>query len=103
MAADLCDEQNYRNMNVVVTGSLGHISKPLTQELAQKGHAVKVISSNPDRQAVLEALGATAAIGSLEDAPFLTAAFAGPDAVYVEIFNALNGSSGHEQPGSASE
>lgn len=69
-------------MNVVVTGSLGHISKPLTQELVQQGHAVTVISSNPDRQPAIETLGATAAIGSLEDTQFLATAFAGADAVY---------------------
>ncbi len=32
-------------MKVVITGSLGHISKPLTTELVQKGHEVPVISS----------------------------------------------------------
>ena len=69
-------------MKIIVTGSLGNISKPLTQELAQKGHAVTVISSNPDRQKDIEALGATAAIGSLEDLDFLAATFTGADAVY---------------------
>lgn len=72
-------------MNIIVTGSLGHISKPLTEELVQKSHAVTVISSSPDRQADIEALGASAAIGSLEDADFLTTTFAGADAVYVMI------------------
>jgi nucleoside-diphosphate-sugar epimerase len=34
-------------MKVAITGSLGHIGKPLTQELVKKGHSVTVISSNP--------------------------------------------------------
>lgn len=70
-------------MKVIVTGSLGNISKPLTKELMQKGHMVTVISSNPEKQKDIEALGATAAIGSVEDADFLTKAFSGADAVYV--------------------
>ncbi len=72
-------------MKVIVTGSLGHISQPLTTELVQKGHAVTVISSNPEKQSAIEALGATAAIGSLEDAEFLAATFAGADAVYTMV------------------
>lgn len=72
-------------MKIVVTGSLGHISRPLAQELAQKGHAVTVISSKPDKQTAIQALGATAAIGSLEDVDFLTATFTGADAVYTMV------------------
>jgi len=70
-------------MKIIVTGSIGHIGKPLTQELVQQGHEVTVISSNPERQAAIEALGAKAAIGSMEDADFLAATFTGADAVYV--------------------
>lgn len=69
-------------MKIVVTGSLGHISKPLTQELLQKGHNVTVISHNLERQKDIEALGAAASIGAVEDINFLAAAFAGADAVY---------------------
>lgn len=72
-------------MKIVLTGSLGHISKPLTAELVQKGHAVTVISSNPEKQEDIEALGATPAIGSMDDAGFLTATFAGADAVYTMV------------------
>jgi uncharacterized protein YbjT (DUF2867 family) len=72
-------------MKIIVTGSLGNISKPLATELVQQGHAVTVISSQPDRQAAIEAIGATAAIGTLEDADFLAATFAGADAVYVMV------------------
>ena len=70
-------------MQIIVTGSLGHISKPLTQELLQKGHSVTVISSNPERQKDIEALGAKAAIGTMQDAGFLTKTFKGADVVYV--------------------
>jgi len=70
-------------MKITITGSLGHISKPLTQELVLKGHVVTVISRNPERQKDIEAMGATAAIGTMEDADFLSAAFKGADVVYV--------------------
>ncbi|HTD39002.1 MAG TPA: NAD(P)H-binding protein [Mucilaginibacter sp.] len=72
-------------MKIVITGSLGHIGLPLTKELVQKGHKVTVVSSNPEKQAAIEALGASAAIGSIEDADFLTATFTGADAVYTMI------------------
>jgi uncharacterized protein YbjT (DUF2867 family) len=79
-------------MKLIITGSLGNISKPLTKELVQEGHQVTVISSSSDKQKDIEALGAKAAIGSLEDVKFLTAAFTGADAVYTmvppnDIFN----------------
>ena len=69
-------------MKIILTGSLGHISKPLTMELVQKGHEVTVISSKPERQKDIEALGAKAAIGTIDDSGFLTDAFTGADAVY---------------------
>jgi uncharacterized protein YbjT (DUF2867 family) len=72
-------------MKIIVTGSLGHISKPLTEILVQQGHSVTVISSKPEKQKDIEASGATAAIGSLEDADFLTVTFAGADAVYTMV------------------
>ncbi len=69
-------------MKIVVTGSLGHISKPLTIELVQKKHTVTVISNNPERQKEIEALGAKAAIGTIDNVEFLSSAFKGADAVY---------------------
>jgi len=72
-------------MKIVVTGSLGHIGKPLTKELVEKGHEVTVISSKAERQADIEALGAKAAIGSIEDVPFLSKTFSGADVVYTMI------------------
>lgn len=72
-------------MNIVITGSLGNISKPLVTALITKGHSVTVISSNPEKQKEIEAIGAKAAIGSIEDINFLTATFAGANAVYCMI------------------
>jgi uncharacterized protein YbjT (DUF2867 family) len=72
-------------MKVIVTGSLGNISKPLTKELVAKGHAVTVISSKPEKQTDIEALGANAVIGSLEDVNLLVSTFTGADAVYTMV------------------
>ena len=70
-------------MNIILTGSIGNIGKPLTKELVKKGHSVTVISSHEERVAAIEALGAKAAIGSMFDADFLTRTFAGADIVYL--------------------
>ncbi|EJL73604.1 SDR family oxidoreductase [Chryseobacterium populi] len=76
-------------MKIIVTGSLGNISKPLAEELIHNGHSVTVISSKPERQKEIEALGAAAAIGTMEDIDFLTETFKGADIVYaMEALNA---------------
>lgn len=72
-------------MFYVITGSLGHIGKPLATRLSKEGHAVTVISSNASRKQEIEAIGATAAIGSVEDTGFLTDAFRGADAVFTMV------------------
>jgi uncharacterized protein YbjT (DUF2867 family) len=72
-------------MNIIITGSLGNISQPLTQQLVKKGHTVTVISSSLDRQAAIEALGAKASIGSVENADFLANTFRGADIVYCMV------------------
>ena len=77
-------------MKIVVTGSLGNISKPLTQELVQKGHSVTIISSKSERQEDIEAIGANAAIGSMEDVDFLTSTFKGADIVYCMATNDMS-------------
>lgn len=69
-------------MKIVLTGSLGRINRPLAEELIQSGHEVTIISSNPQRENDIEALGAKASIGQLEDTDFLAATFTGADAVY---------------------
>jgi len=75
-------------MKIIVTGSLGNISRPLATELVEKGHDVTVISSSSDRKSAIEALGAKAAIGTMEDIDFLTETFRGADIVYA--MEALN-------------
>ena len=72
-------------MKYVITGSLGNISKPLAEQLVAAGHSVTVISSKADKTNQIEALGAKAAIGSVEDVPFLTSVFSGADAVYTMV------------------
>ncbi|HET8574319.1 MAG TPA: NAD(P)H-binding protein [Edaphocola sp.] len=69
-------------MKIVLTGSLGHIGKPLAQDLVQKGHDVTVISSRAEKQKGIQETGAFPAIGHLEDADFLATVFTGADAVY---------------------
>jgi len=70
-------------MNIVITGSLGNIGKPLTIDLVKNGHHVTVISSKAERQSAIESLGAKAAIGSFFDIEFLTETFRGADIVYL--------------------
>lgn len=69
-------------MKITTTGSLGNVAKPLVQKLIAAGHQVTVISSKEEKRTEIEALGANAAIGTISDAAFLTAAFDGADAVY---------------------
>lgn len=72
-------------MKIIVTGSLGNISKPLTEILVAQGHDVTVLSSNVQKREAIVALGATPAIGSIADLNFLTALFKDADAVYAMI------------------
>jgi uncharacterized protein YbjT (DUF2867 family) len=72
-------------MNYAITGSTGHISLPVIKQLVAAGHSVKVITSNANRAHEIEALGATAAVGPVQNAEFLKQAFAGADAVYTMV------------------
>lgn len=69
-------------MKIIVTGSLGNISKPLTEKLVNAGHQVTVVSSKEDKKDAIAALGAKPAIGSMGDVDFLATTFTGADAVY---------------------
>jgi uncharacterized protein YbjT (DUF2867 family) len=69
----------------VITGSIGHISKPIVEGLVKAGNEVRVITSSKDRSAEIEKLGATAVVGQVQDSAFLKKAFAGADAVYTMI------------------
>jgi uncharacterized protein YbjT (DUF2867 family) len=72
-------------MNYVITGSLGNISKPIVEQLVKHGHKVSVITSKEENRQSIEALGATALVGSVEDTEFVLKSFAGADAVYLMI------------------
>jgi len=72
-------------MHYVITGSLGHVGKPLVTLLTESGHSVTVVSSNAERTKAIEELGATPAIGTVEDARFLTDTFAGADGVFTMV------------------
>ena len=69
-------------MNITLTGSLGHIGKPLTHQLIAEEHTVTVISSNPARSKEIVAAGAIPAIGTLQDVDFLASTFKGAEVVY---------------------
>jgi uncharacterized protein YbjT (DUF2867 family) len=72
-------------MNYILTGSLGHISKPLAERLIAAGHKVTIISSKEEKRKDIEALGATPAIGSVEDVDFLSKTFRGAEAAYTMV------------------
>lgn len=72
-------------MNYVITGSIGHISKPIVEGLVKAGHSVTVITSKAENADKIEALGAKAAVGNVEDAGFINEAFAGVEAAYLMI------------------
>jgi uncharacterized protein YbjT (DUF2867 family) len=72
-------------MNIIITGSLGNISRQLTTTLTAKGHRVTVISHSPGRADAIRELQATPAIGSVEDPEFLLQTFDKADAVYTMI------------------
>ena len=72
-------------MKFVVTGGAGHVSKPLTELLLARGHKVTVISRKAENIAGLVRLGAKAAVGDLQDVPFLTKTFRDADGVYLMV------------------
>lgn len=72
-------------MKVVVTGSLGNISRVLIEKLVANGHEVKVISSNSERAKEIEKLKAIPLIGSLENKEFVSHSFKDADVVYTMV------------------
>lgn len=72
-------------MNYVITGSLGHTGKPIAEGLVKAGHTVTVVTSRQENAPAIEALGAQAAVGSVDDADFVKQTFAGAHAVYLLI------------------
>jgi uncharacterized protein YbjT (DUF2867 family) len=72
-------------MKILVTGGLGNISLPLTQQLVNLGHEVTVITSSPQRVGVIQEIGALPLVGLLDDAAFVVRAFQGMDAAYLMV------------------
>lgn len=76
--------------NYVITGSIGHISKPIAEHLIEAGKNVTIITSDPNKVSQIEALGAKALTGSLEDSQFVKDAFKNADVVYTMIPPLMN-------------
>lgn len=72
-------------MKYIITGSLGHISKPVTIALAKAGHEVTVITSSNERVKEIESLGAKAAVGSVADLAFLKKTFRDAETAYTMV------------------
>lgn len=69
----------------VITGSIGHISKPIIEGLVKAGKEVKVITSLLDRVSEIEKTGAKALVGRVQDLAFLKQAFKNAEVVYTMI------------------
>jgi nucleoside-diphosphate-sugar epimerase len=69
----------------VITGSIGHISKPVIEGLVKAGKEVKVITSSQDRVREIEASGAKALVGKVQDLAFLKKVFSEAEVVYTMI------------------
>lgn len=78
-------QQKNNSMKIIITGSLGNISKPLAKALLKENHQITIIASSSERKSEIENLGAQAAIGSVTDVDFLTQTFTGANAVYCMI------------------
>lgn len=72
-------------MKYTLTGGAGNITRPLALALLEAGHTVTVIGRDAAKLKELTDAGAIAAIGSVEEVAFLTAAFRGADAVYTMV------------------
>ena len=68
-------------MRVFVTGASGHIGLPVTEELLGAGHEVVGLARSDDSAARIEAAGATARRGDLDDLDGLQAAASEADGV----------------------
>ena len=49
----------------VITGSIGHISRPIIEELVNAGKNVCVVTSSVSRTKEIEGMGATALVGNV--------------------------------------
>lgn len=69
----------------VITGSIGHISRPILEGLVKAGKTVDVITTSNERVREIEKLGAKAVVGSVQDVSFVMGAFKNADVVYTMI------------------
>ena len=72
-------------MKYVITGSIGHISKPLAEKLIAEGHDVIIVTSDHKKEGAIKAMGAKPAVGFVEDVKFLNETFKDADAVYTMV------------------
>jgi nucleoside-diphosphate-sugar epimerase len=68
-------------VRVFVTGGTGYVGSAVVRALVQGGHRVASLSRSPDRDTVVEALGAEPVRGSLPDLPRLAGRLAEHDAL----------------------
>lgn len=69
----------------VITGATGHTGSKISEALIAAGKAVTVVGRHAEKLQTFVDKGAKAAVGDLEDADFLTQAFAGATVVYALI------------------
>jgi uncharacterized protein YbjT (DUF2867 family) len=65
-----------------IAGVTGHVGKIVAEELLRQGQKVRVLVRSADKGAPWTKQGAEAAVGSLDDAAFLTAALKGAQAFF---------------------
>jgi nucleoside-diphosphate-sugar epimerase len=58
-------------MKVFIAGATGALGAPLARELVARGHEVIGLTRSPEKRALIEQLGATAAVADALDAPAL--------------------------------
>jgi nucleoside-diphosphate-sugar epimerase len=78
-------QTNSQMKNYIITGSIGHISKPLVLGLVKAGKNVSVITSSNERAPEIESLGAKALVGNVANAKFVESAFKNADVIYTMI------------------
>jgi uncharacterized protein YbjT (DUF2867 family) len=66
----------------LITGSTGHIGRPLVEQLHKEGHDVRALVRDASRAQVLPD-GIDIAVGNLDDADSVTAALSGVDSVFL--------------------
>jgi uncharacterized protein YbjT (DUF2867 family) len=68
-----------------ITGATGHTGRRIAEALLAEGKQVRCIGRSAERLGPLEKAGAEIAVGSVDDAAFLSKAFNGAEAVYAMI------------------